>query len=150
MMVGCFQHYRNQRRVAAIRFEVPQVLCGHLAALASQLQQPILVNLMPSAFREMQCLDGFEAINVLKQMLGGWAPGGCRNQIRLVTLESARIKGYQAPAMIAIETGGEQGEDDSICAGDGLSAHALDDSNQWQDDLFSENLPDTQKHEQLL
>jgi hypothetical protein len=45
---------------------------GHLAALASQLQQAILVNLAPSTFREIQRLDRFEAINLLKQMLGVW------------------------------------------------------------------------------
>jgi hypothetical protein len=50
----------------------PLLLRGHLAALASQLQQPILVNLVPSAFREIQRLDGFEAINGLKQMPGVW------------------------------------------------------------------------------
>ena len=36
--------------------------------------------------------------------------------------------------MIAIETLGERVEDDSICAGDCLSADALDDCNWWQND----------------
>jgi hypothetical protein len=42
--------------------------------------------------------------------------------------------------MIAIETLGERGEDDPICAGDCVSADALDDSNWWQNDPFLTDL----------
>jgi len=42
--------------------------------------------------------------------------------------------------MIAIETLGERVEDDSICAGDCLSADALEDSDRWQNDPFLTDL----------
>jgi hypothetical protein len=42
--------------------------------------------------------------------------------------------------MIAIDTLGERGEDGSICAGDCLSADALDNHNWWQNDPFLTDL----------
>ena len=56
---------RHEGGVAPLRLELGQISGRHLASLASDLEQPVLVNLTLDAGRQVERLPGFEAVDVL-------------------------------------------------------------------------------------
>lgn len=70
-----FQGQRHQGRIASLRLELGEVSGRHLAALAGDLEQAILVNLPFDASGQVERLQSFEALDVFKHVprvgLGG-------------------------------------------------------------------------------
>gem|GEM_PF-6524173 len=73
-----FDGQRHQGGVAPLRLELGQVGGRHLAALAGDLEQPILVNQPLDAGRQVERLPGFETLDVFEHVprigLGGRLP----------------------------------------------------------------------------
>ena len=65
---ACVEHQRHQRGVAAGRLQVAQVLGGHLAAFAGQLQKAVLVDGVSQAARQREVADGLQPLQVGEQM----------------------------------------------------------------------------------
>jgi len=64
------KHQRDQCGVAAGRFQIAQVLGGHLAAFAGQLQEAVLVDGVFQAARQREVADGLQPLQVGEQMFG--------------------------------------------------------------------------------
>ena len=61
---------RYQGGIAPLRLELGQVGGCHLAALAGNLEQTVLVNQPLDADRQVECLPGFEAFDVFEHVAG--------------------------------------------------------------------------------
>ena len=66
---------RDQGGVAALCLELGQIGGRHLAALAGDLEQPVLVNQPLDAGRQVECLPRLEAFDVLQHVPRIWLDG---------------------------------------------------------------------------
>ena len=63
-----FDGHCHECGIAPLRFELGQVRGGHLAALASDFQQAILMNLTLDTGGKIEFMPGFEALDVFEHV----------------------------------------------------------------------------------
>lgn len=121
---------RYQSGVAALRLELGQIGGRHLAALAGDLEQSVLVYQPLDSRRQVERLPGFEALDVFDHVpgvrLGGrLAQPGQPGRLAVV---AALEKIVEATAMRVQQRFGQCFVDTPVGAGDCLGADALDDT----------------------
>ena len=120
---------RHQGGVAPLRLELGQVGGRHLAALAGDLEQPVLVNQPLDAGRQVERLPGLEAFDVFEhvprvRLDGRLAQPGQPGRLAVV---AALEQFVEAMAMRVRQRFGQGFVDTPVGAGDGLGADTLDD-----------------------
>ncbi len=81
---------RHQGRVTPLRLELRQVGGRHLAALAGDLEQPVLVNQPLDAGGQVERLPRLEAFDVFQHVPRFGLTGDCRSQASHVVLPLSR------------------------------------------------------------
>ena len=145
---------RHERGVAPLRLELGQVGGRHLATLAGDLEQPVLVNKPIDAGRQVERLPGFEAFDVFEHVprvrLGrGLAQPGQPSGLAVVAAFEQIV---EAAAMCVRQRFGQGVVDAPVGAGDRFGTDALDNIQRRQDDvLVSQSVEDAAgQHDALV
>jgi hypothetical protein len=127
---------RHEGGVAPLRLELGQVGGRHLAALAGDLEQPVLVNQPLDAGRQVERLPSLEALDVFQHVprvrFGRrLAQPGQPGRLAVVPALEQIV---EAAAMRVRQRFGQGFVDAPVGAGDGLGTGALDGVERGQDD----------------
>ena len=148
-----FDGERDQGRVAALWLELGQIGRRHLAALAGNLEQPILVNQPLDTDRQIERLPGFEALDVLEHVTGVRfdrrlaQPSQPGRFTDLLALEQI-VETMPVPARQRL---GQGFVDAPVGAGDRLGTDSLDDIQCRQDDVpVSQRIEDAYRQHNAL
>ena len=127
---------RDQRRVAPLRLKLGQVGGRHLATLAGDLEQAVLVHRPFDAGRQVERLPGFQALDVFQHVPGIRLDGRLAQpgQPGRFTIVAAFQQFIESMAMPVRQRFGQGFVNMPIGTGDGLGAGALNGVERGQDD----------------
>ncbi|AFI96167.1 hypothetical protein ABFJ96_3876 [Acinetobacter baumannii] len=135
---------RHESGVAPLRLEFGQVGGCHLAALAGNLEQAVLVNQPLDAGRQIECLPCLEAFDVFQHMPRIWL--GRRlaqpSQPGRLAVVPALEQIVEAAAMRVRQWFGQGVVDAPVSTGDRLGTRPLDGVEGGQNDRLPPQVPD--------
>ena len=128
---------RDEGGVAPLRLELGQISGRHLAALAGDLEQPVLVNQPFDASRQVERLPGFQALDVFEHVARVRFGGRLAqpSQPGRLAVVAALEQVIEATAMHVRKRFRQGFVDAPVGAGGGLGADALDDIERRKDDV---------------